>query len=70
LGFSRSLLNPLALLAVYTSVFSAVLHTRWLGTMTETSIEFPLIVFAGLAIARAPDVIVVVPNYVLFADVL
>lgn len=72
LGFSWSILSPLGLLAVYTFVFSTVLHSRWPGTAGTNPTDFAVIVFAGLVpysffsetIVRAPDLIVAVPNYV------
>jgi len=72
LGFSWSLLSPLVLLAVYTFVFSTVLHARWPGEATNSPIEFAVVLFAGLVpftmfsevLGRSPDLIVTVPNYV------
>jgi lipopolysaccharide transport system permease protein len=47
LGFLWTLLNPLALLGIYTFVFSVILQTRWPQGQGSHS-EFALALFAGL----------------------
>ncbi|MBI9074808.1 MAG: ABC transporter permease [Desulfatibacillum sp.] len=48
LGFLWTLLNPLALLAIYTFVFSVVLQARWPRGSEGAHGEFALALFAGL----------------------
>ena len=75
LGLGWSLLQPLAMLAVYTFVFSVVFRARWGSTLIpeQNSIYFfSLNLFAGLlvvnqfseSISRSPDLIVNNANYV------
>jgi lipopolysaccharide transport system permease protein len=72
LGIVWSFLIPLAMLAIYTVVFSGVFKSRWGGEASESQAEFALILFAGLAVFnffaecvnRAPGVIVSNPNLV------
>lgn len=71
LGIFWSFFNPLLMLAIYTFVFGTVLKTRW-GTEGGSSVEFALVLFAGLmifnlfaeSINRAPNLIVSNPNFV------
>lgn len=71
LGLLWSFVNPLFLLAVYTFIFRAVLHSRW-GMHGESETEFALVLFAGLiifnlfseCIHRAPTLILANANYV------
>ncbi len=72
-GIGWSLLNPLAMLAVYTFVFSQVFKARW-GSGVEHSgpLSFAVNLFAGLivfnflseCVSRAPNLIIANPNYV------
>lgn len=70
LGALWSLVTPLALLTVYTFVFSVVFDGRW-GDRNRPG-EFVLTLFAGLlafnvfgeCVTRAPGLIVAVPSYV------
>lgn len=72
LGIFWSLVNPLALLLIYTFVFGVVFQSRWPQARTTSLSEFALITFCGLmvhnvfaeAVVRAPTLIVGVPNYV------
>ena len=72
LGMAWSFLNPLAMLAVYTFVFSQVFKARW-GNLEESGpIGFAVNLFAGLivfnffaeCVNRAPTIILANPNYV------
>lgn len=72
LGVGWSVLNPLAMLAVYTFVFSHVFKARW-GTLEQGgSLGFAVNLFAGLIVFnlvseclnRAPMLILANPNYV------
>jgi len=73
LGMLWSFLMPLLMLIVYTVVFSAILPSKWPGASAGDDLgEFALMLFAGLipftvfseVIARAPLLILNVPNYV------
>lgn len=72
LGVAWSFLNPLAMLAVYTFVFSQVFKARW-GTMENVGpLGFAINLFAGLivfnlfaeCVNRAPGLVLANPNYV------
>jgi lipopolysaccharide transport system permease protein len=71
LGIGWSAMQPLIMLFIYTVVFSGLLRSRWGGEeLSET--EFAANLFAGLIVfnlfaectARAPMLVVSVPNYV------
>lgn len=73
LGLVWSFLNPLLMLALYVVVFGYIFGGRFKATtVTETRIEYALIVFLGLAIhhfvsevmAVAPTLILGNPNFV------
>lgn len=49
LGILWSIVTPLAMLAVYTFVFSSIFNARW-GTEPSSKLEFALILFAGLTV--------------------
>jgi lipopolysaccharide transport system permease protein len=71
LGVAWSLLNPLLMLAIYTTVFSVAFKARW-GVGDESKVTFALVLFTGMivhgffaeCINRAPGLIVGHPNYV------
>jgi lipopolysaccharide transport system permease protein len=72
LGLAWSFLNPLAMLAVYTFVFSQIFQARW-GTLENAGpLGFAINLFAGLivfnliaeCVNRAPGLIHANPNYV------
>jgi lipopolysaccharide transport system permease protein len=71
LGVLWSFLTPLFMLVVFTFVFAVVFRSRWPST-EGTTIEFALILFAGLTtfnlfaevLGRAPSLIVGQPNLV------
>lgn len=48
LGLVWSFVTPLAMLAVYTFVFSVIFKARWEGAVTGSHAEFALALFAGL----------------------
>ena len=72
LGFLWTLLNPLAMLVIYTFVFSVVLQARWPQGSEGTHGEFALALFAGLipfnclseALQAAPNVISINRTYI------
>jgi lipopolysaccharide transport system permease protein len=72
LGVVWSFVTPLALLLVYTFVFSVIFEARWAGMVSGSHGEFALILFAGMiafnvfseSILAAPGLIVSNPNYV------
>lgn len=71
-GVLWALVTPLLLLGVYAFVFSQVFKSKWDGATGAGTAQFALILFAGLmvfnifaeCIARAPNTILAVPNYV------
>lgn len=72
LGIAWSFITPLAMLAVYTFVFSQVFKARWGGLEQPGPLGFAINLFAGLIVfnlfsecaIRAPSLIVSNPNYV------
>lgn len=72
LGLLWSFVNPVLMLAVYTFVFSVVFKARLGQDVSGNTIDFALLLFAGLiifnlfseCISRAPSVILVNGNYV------
>jgi len=72
LGMTWSFLNPLAMLAVYTFVFSQIFKARWGNLENEGPLGFAINLFAGLIVfnmiaeclTKAPGLIVANPNYV------
>lgn len=72
LGVAWSFLNPLAMLAVYTFVFSQIFKARWGNLENEGPLGFAINLFAGLIVfnmiaeclTKAPSLIVANPNYV------
>ncbi len=72
LGLIWSFVTPLAMLMVYTFVFSVIFKARWEGATTGSHAEFALALFAGLiafnvfseSTLAAPGLIVNNPNYV------
>lgn len=72
LGWGWTFLQPLAMLSVYTFVFSQVFKARW-GTLESSGpLGFAVNLFAGLivfnlageCITRAPGLVLAQPNYV------
>lgn len=71
LGLAWSVIQPVAMLSVYTIVFSGIFKSRWGGEHLN-GLEFAANLFAGLIVfnlfadctTRAPRLIVEVPNYV------
>lgn len=72
LGIGWSFITPLAMLAVYTFVFSQVFKARWGGLEEAGPLGFAVNLFAGLivfnlfseCVSRAPGLVVENPNYV------
>jgi len=72
LGVAWSFLNPLAMLAVYTFVFSQVFKARWGNLEQAGPLGFAVNLFAGLivfnlfaeCVNRAPGLVLANPNYV------
>jgi lipopolysaccharide transport system permease protein len=72
LGLVWSFVTPLAMLIVYTFVFSVIFKARWEGAVTDSHAEYALALFAGLiafnifseSILASPGLIVNNPNYV------
>jgi len=72
LGIGWSFVTPLAMLAVYTFVFSQVFKARWSGLEQASPLGFAVNLFAGLivfnlfsdCVSRAPGLVVANPNYV------
>jgi lipopolysaccharide transport system permease protein len=72
LGIAWSFITPLAMLAVYTFVFSQVFKSRWGGLDQESPLGFAVNLFAGLivfnffseCVSRSPGLVVSNPNYV------
>lgn len=72
LGIAWSFITPMAMLAVYTFVFSQVFRSRWGGIEQSGPLGFAINLFAGLivfnlfgeCVSRAPGLIVANPNYV------
>jgi len=72
LGIGWSFITPLAMLAVYTFVFSHVFKARWGGLEQAGPLGFAVNLFAGLVVfnlfsecvSRAPGLVLSNPNYV------
>ena len=72
LGIGWSFITPLAMLAVYTFVFSQVFKARWGGLEQTGPLGFAVNLFAGLivfnlfseCVSRAPGLVLANPNYV------
>lgn len=72
LGIGWSFVNPLAMLAVYTFIFSQVFKARWGGLDEGGPVGFAINLFAGLivfnffseCVSRSPGLITGNPNYV------
>lgn len=72
LGIGWSFITPLAMLTVYTFVFSQVFKARWGGLEEAGPLGFAVNLFAGLivfnlfseCVNRAPGLVVANPNYV------
>lgn len=72
LGILWSFITPLAMLAIYTVVFALIFKARWRADRETSTLEFALILFAGLAAFnlfsevtnRAAILVLQVPNYV------
>lgn len=72
LGLIWSFVTPLAMLLVYTFVFSVIFQARWSGASSGSHTEYALPLFAALlafnifseSLLAAPRLIVEAPNYV------
>ncbi len=72
LGIIWSLVTPLAMLLIYTFVFSVIFKLRWEGGITGSHAEFALTLFTGLiafnffseSVLAASNLIIDNPNYV------
>ena len=71
-GIGWSFLNPILLLVVYTFLFGVVFRATWLGAAEGSTLQFAIILFAGMltynffseCVNRAPSMVVSNPNYV------
>lgn len=71
LGLLWSLVNPLAMLAVFTFVFSVVFQARW-GQESTSTFAFAIVTFAGLVVfnffvdvvSKSPTLVTSQPNLV------
>jgi lipopolysaccharide transport system permease protein len=71
-GIAWSFFNPLIMLAIYTFVFSIVFQVRWGENVSDSKINFAILLFVGLVmhgflaecIVRAPGLILSNVNYV------
>lgn len=71
LGIAWSVFHPMAMLAVYTFVFSVVFNARW-GQTSTSKVDFALLLFLGLIVfnfvaeclSRAPALVVSNASYV------
>lgn len=71
-GLSWSLVQPMAMLLVYTFVFSVVFRARWTAQNEVAGVSFAVVLFVGLivqgvfaeCIGRAPGLIVSQANFV------
>lgn len=72
LGIVWSFIIPIAMLVIYTAVFSGIFKSRWGGEGGDDKVEFAIVLFAGLAVfnffaeclTRAPGIIVSNSNLV------
>lgn len=72
LGLLWAVLTPLAMLVIYTFVFSVVFKAKWTGSAEEGRGEYALTMFCGMllynlfaeVVNRSPGMVVAVPNYV------
>jgi lipopolysaccharide transport system permease protein len=72
LGLMWTFINPLIMLGIYTFVFGVIFKAKWAQANSDSLAEFAVVLFCGLTtynifsevVARAPGVIVGVPNYV------
>lgn len=72
LGLGWSIVQPLAMLAIYSFVFGTVFRARWNPSGAESPFEFALALFAGLIVfnlfaevaTRAPGLVAANPNFV------
>ncbi|MFY8149405.1 MAG: ABC transporter permease [Prochlorococcaceae cyanobacterium] len=72
LGLGWTLVTPLAMLTVYTFVFSQIFQARWGGIENAGPLGFAVHLFAGLivfnlfseCVNRAPGLVLANPNYV------
>ncbi|MEI5668088.1 ABC transporter permease [Bosea sp. CCNWLW174] len=71
-GVAWSLMQPLAMLGIYTFLFSVIFQSRWAGAENTGGVSFAVILFAGLlvhglfaeGIGRAPGLIIAHTNFV------
>ena len=72
LGLIWSIISPLLMLGIYTFVFGAILHVTWPVMVSDSKIEFALILFTGLIVnsiflecaGRASTLVTSQPNFV------
>lgn len=72
LGGLWSIITPVLMLTIYTFVFGVVFKARWARSTDDSLAGFALVLFSGLitfyifseSVAKAPGLIVAVPNYV------
>ncbi len=72
LGLAWTIITPLAMLLIYTFVFSQIFKARWEGIEQDAPLVFAVNIFAGLivfnffseCITKAPFLVIANPNYV------
>lgn len=72
LGVFWAFIQPLVMLLTYTFIFGVVFKARWPGRVSNSLVEFAIVLFCGMVVfnvfgesaTRAPSLIVSNPNYV------
>lgn len=72
LGLGWSVVAPLTMLAIYTLVFTRIMHARWQGPAGDDALSYPLMAYSGMVVhtfiaeimSSAPVSIIRQGNYV------